>query len=183
MEFVIISLRHAPKKGRSSCYIYVGLIQCIISVYSQIGGSEWIKKDRYVNKSLKTMVLGILVVLFGIALLLAFSGSFPSVNNLMRAIFVPNVPEQNVFVYGSLLTMLQNLEGLAFVVLCAGLIIGIVGFFYQEKQRPLHKDELVEMPLTAREKQANDDNEYEEVEEISLGKRGRLQMPSRSMFR
>jgi hypothetical protein len=135
------------------------------------------QKDRHVNKSLKTMLLGILVVLFGLSLLVAFSGSFPTVNNLVRTIFVTNAPEQSIFVYGPLLIVLQNLEGLAFVVLCAGLIIGVVGFFYKERPRRLSKDDLVELPLML----DTTDESDEEIEEISLGKQSRLQMPTRSI--
>ncbi len=132
------------------------------------------------NKSIKTMLLGILVVLFGIGLLVAFSGSFPTVNNLVRTLFVADAPEQSIFVYGPLFGVLQNFEGIALVVLCAGFIIGIVGFFYKETQRCPGKDELVEIPLTFR---TEEDDETEEVEEISPGKQGRLQMPSRSVSR
>jgi hypothetical protein len=144
----------------------------------RIDGSEWNIKDKNMNKSTKTMLLGILIVLFGTALLLAFSGSFPSVNNLVRTLFVNNAPPQTFYVYGPLLATMQNLEGLSFIVLCAGFIIGIVGFFYKEPLSQHNKSEFVEVPLAL-----SAEPEDEEVEEISLDKHNRLHMPSRSLLR
>jgi hypothetical protein len=145
----------------------------------RIDGSEWIIKDQDVNKSTKTMLLGILIVLFGTALLLAFSGSFPAVNNLVRTLFVNSAPPQTFYVYGSLLVVMQNLEGLSFVVLCAGFIIGIAGFFYKEPQTQRKKNELIEIPLAFE----TEEDEDEEVEEISLDQRGRFRTPPRSILR